>query len=205
MKSRFLAVMAIMFALALGSCLAGCSQGTPPPRRWTTRRRSRKSVEATLGVETAITVNRLSIRTLEGGGSQGQAGEDSDKSRPVPPGDVLPDRRSTVRSCRSTASRAQAEAKGAAKTVGLRRVTCLVPRRTSWSPSDGPGWPAFFRSGDTIVIFVTEKGTKTARPRHKVSTLREDLLGDAVRRWQDAADAPRFETSHSVATGGPRQ
>jgi hypothetical protein len=155
MKSRSLAVMAILFALASAVVIAGCSQGTPPPPTVdNTNKKPAASVEQTLGVETTITVPQLR-GALAAQGLKVKA-EALNKSGLFLPAKFYP----------TTADGAfiqvykfknAKEAKGAAGTVEAGGFVLGATPDTlvnvNWT-----GWPAFFRSGDVIVIFVTEKG-----------------------------------------------
>ena len=77
------------------------------------------------------------------------------------------------------------EAKGAAGTVDADGyVLGATPERSinvNWT-----GWPAFFRSGDLVVIFVTEKGKANAARDKRVYSALKSVLRRSVHRGQHA-------------------
>lgn len=159
MRSRTLGALALLLALSCLVVSTGCSQSAPPPPTVdNTGVEATKSVDATLGVDTVISVKKLTTALKAQGLDVAEV--PTDRSGLFIPAKYVP----------MTADGAflqlykfesAGEAKGAAGTVDaggfVMGATPDTLVNVNWT-----GWPAFFRSGDLIVIFVTEKGKKNA-------------------------------------------
>ncbi len=101
--------------------------------------------------------------------------------------------------------KSRGEAKGAAGTVeaGGYVLGATPDQRVNvnWT-----GWPAFFRSGDLVVIFVTDKGTaKAARDKRVYSALKgifgEPFMGGNTPPPSAHTTATPAATGTAPATG----
>lgn len=169
MRSRTIATAAIALAFCSALMIAGCSQTPPPPTVDNTLVEEPKSVETTLGIETTVTVGQLT-RQLEAAGLKVEKIPTEQSGLFLPatylPLDVDGAFLQTYR------FKSAAEAKGAAGTVEADGyVLGATPEQSvnvNWT-----GWPAFFRSGDMVVIFVTEKeGENAARDKRVYAALK---------------------------------
>jgi hypothetical protein len=173
MRSRTLAAMAITFALGTSLMVAGCSQSPPPPTVDNTDVKPPKSVAATLGIETTITVSQLS-KKLEADGLK-VARVPTKQSGLFIPAKYLP-LTADGAFVQTYRFKSTGEAKGAAGTVEaggyVLGATPDMRVNVNWT-----GWPAFFRSGDLVVIFVTEKGKADAARDKRVYEALKSVLG----------------------------
>lgn len=173
MGSRTLA--AVVIAVAFGSVLmvTGCTEPVPPPTVDNTNVvESTSSVDATLGIEATLTVGQLTKRLKTAGFKV--------KAINVHKGGLfLPAKFNPISVdglfVQTYRFKNKREAKGAAGTVEadgyVLGATPSQPINVSWT-----GRPAFFRSGDLIVIFVSEKNG-SARGQRVFKALKA-ILGD---------------------------
>jgi hypothetical protein len=174
MRSRTIAVAAVVLAFCSALMVAGCSQTPPPPTVDNTNVEPPKSVEATLGVETTITVGQLT-KTLKAAGLKVVEIPTKESGLFLPaeyhPLEVDGAFLQTYR------FKSRGEAKGAARTVEADGyVLGATPDQrvnVNWT-----GWPAFFRSGDLVVIFVTDKGTAQAARDKRVFAALKGVFGE---------------------------
>lgn len=162
MSSRAIAALATAVALAFAVTAVGCSKPVPPPTVDNTNVvESTSSVEATLGIETTITVGQLKKKLTAAGLKVKSINIHKGglflpaKFNPISVDEMF------VQTYRFKNKR---EAKGAAGTVEadgyILGATPTQPINVNWT-----GRPAFFRSGDLIVIFVSEKVTSAKGTR----------------------------------------
>ncbi len=174
MRSRTIAIAAVVLALCSALMIAGCGQAPPPPTVDNTLVEEPKSVEATLGIETTVTVGQLT-KQLEAAGLKVEEIPTDQSGLFIPaaylPLDVDGAFLQTYRFKSAT------EAKGAAATVEADGyVLGATPDQSvnvNWT-----GWPAFFRSGDLVVIFVSEKGTENAARDKRVYAALTEVFGE---------------------------
>ncbi len=203
MKSRSLALVAVVLAALASFAIAGCSDlnRTPPPPTVdnTHAPEATASIEATLGVETPITVAQLRARLAKLGHKATPLG--LNKS-----GLFLPARYYPFDIDGAFAQfyvfKSAGEAKGAAKTVDAGGFVIGATPQTlvnvNWT-----GWPAFFRSGDMIVIFVTEKGPKAHKVRDaKIFSVLNSIFGPPFIGGRTAPKSV-VPTSSPAATSTP--
>lgn len=173
MRSRTLALLATASALCSALMVTGCSQTPPPPTVDNTNVEASKSAETTLGIEATITVSQL-ITKLESAGLK-VVQVPTKRSGLFIPATYLP---LTVDGAfvQTYRFKNRGEAKGAAGTVDAGGyVLGATPDQlvnVNWT-----GWPAFFRSGNLVVIFVTEKGSAHAARDKRVYNVLKLLLG----------------------------
>ncbi|NTU71480.1 MAG: hypothetical protein HGB10_06640 [Coriobacteriia bacterium] len=174
MNSRTLALVALLAALAAGILASGCSQGTPPPPSVdNTKSEATASVAATLGVDTMMTVADFKKKLSAEGVKVKE--EPTDRSGLFIPATYIP---MTVDGAFLQVYRFKSgpEANAAARTVDAGGyILGATPEQrinVNWT-----GWPAFFRQGDLVVIFVTEKGDKYAKRDKAVYTALKKVLG----------------------------
>lgn len=190
MRSRLFASAAILSALIMAATTVGCSQSKPisfpsvdgPKATETSAGASATSTASVLGRETTITVSQLKAR-LEASGL---------KVAPVPyknDGIFKPAKISVLNVDGNNVQvykfRDAVQSLGAARTVDKDGfVVGYTPDQLislNWA-----GWPAFFRSGDIIVVFITAKGADAKPARDKqifkalVSILGEQFTGGQV-------------------------
>jgi hypothetical protein len=173
MRVRSLAALAILCALGLALLSSGCSQNPPPPTVDNTV--PKPSVEPTLGVETTITVAQLG-KKLQAQGLKVTV-DTTKKSGLFLPAKYGP---MTVDGAFVQTYRfiSRGEAKAAAKTVTeggfVLDAAPGQPIIVNWT-----GWPAFFRSGDLIVVFSTakDKNAQVARDKRVFEALQTILGG----------------------------
>ena len=173
MGSRTFAALAAVVALGFVLMAAGCSKPVPPPTVDNTNVvESTSSVDATLGIEATLTVGQLTKRLRASGHKV--------KAIDVHKGGVfLPAKFNPISVdglfVQTYRFKNKREAKGAAGTVEadgyILGATPNQPINVSWT-----GRPAFFRSGDLIVIFVSEKNG-SARGQRVFKALKT-ILGD---------------------------
>ena len=196
MRSRTPVLLAITFALGAALTVSGCSTPLPPPTVDNTKAQPQKSVEPTLGLDAVITVDELSQRLQ----SQGLK---TTKARVKGSGLFLP---ATYQPLNVDGTFVQVyrfksvgEARGAAATVDqggfILGATPDQLVNVNWS-----GWPAFFRRGDLIVIFVTEKGSKNAARDKSVYGALKGILGNPFTGGN--TPLPSTHTSGSPAATG---
>lgn len=175
MRSRTLSILAT--TVALGSILmmaTGCSQAPPPPTVDNTNAKPAKSAEATLGIDATVTIDKLTKKLEKSGLTV--VSVPTKRSGLFLPAKYIP---LTVDGAFLQAYKFKSvgEAKGAAATVDaggyVLGATPDMLINVNWT-----GWPAFFRSGDLVVIFVTEKGKTNAARDKRVYEALKSALGD---------------------------
>ena len=186
MRSRFPAAAAVFFAIGFALFAVGCEKTPPPPTVDNTNVEATASVTATLGIEAMITVEELAEKAEEQGLSVAMA--PTKKSGVFLPAEYSPMRmdEALVQVYRFKNPR---EANWAAATVDMDGfVLDAAPDRpvtVNWT-----GWPAFFRSGDLIVIFVTEKGKGAHIKRDKrVFEALKIILGEPFTGGQSSPES----------------
>ncbi len=174
MRSRTLSLL-LLGALAAATTLAslGCSQTPPPPTVDNSAVEETKSAEATVGSEAMISVKDLKAK-LEGSGLTVKS-EGTDRSGLFIPAEYEP-LVADGAFIQVYRFKSAGEARGAARTVDAGGYV-LAPTPDQLVNVNWTGWPAFFRSGDLVVIFVTEKGAANAARDKRVYAALIDALG----------------------------
>lgn len=196
MRSRTPVLVAIVLALVSVVMVTGCSNAPPPPTVDNTNAQPPKSTDTTLGIETALTVAQLT-QQLESTGLKAVKAPTKGAGLFIPAKyQPLTVDGAFVQTYRFDKV---SEAKGAAGTVDQDGfVLGATPDQlvnVNWT-----GWPAFFRSGDLVVIFVTEKGSKHYARDKRVYQALKGILGNPFMGGN--TPLPSAHTSGSPAATG---
>jgi len=211
MRSRSFALAAVLLALGISASLLGCSKAALPTptinnsgTAETTSTASTSTASATLGKEATITVTELASKLRAEGLKVSVVRHD--KSGVFKPAtlQVLNVDGSNVQTYRFKDAK---QGLGAARTVENDGFV-LGYTPSQYVTVNWAGWPAFFRSGNLIVIFITGKDAKADVARDKrvfdalVSVFGPPFIGGQTA--PASLSKPTTSTTVSVpATGAP--
>ena len=170
MRSRTIAIAAIAARVLLGADDRGCSSDAATSDRGQHQRRGPE--ERRDHARRRDDHHRWPAHQgARGRRAQGRR-DPHEAVRPVSPGDVPA--RSTVDGAFLQTYRFKSAAKPRGRRAPSRpTATFSAPRPTQSVNVNWTGWPAFFRSGDLVVIFVTEKeGENAARDKRVYAALK---------------------------------